>query len=212
MMGPMDDETLRLAIYRSFAMTGAPPDVSTYADGLARLAEQRHIALDRDGRIAMAHPFAAVPLGFSVMGSNTLWWGGCAWDSFAMPHLLTDEPSVLVATTCPGCHRALAWTVDRDAPPDGEEVAHFLTPTAHMWDDVVHTCANQRLFCNETCVDAWLARENLDRGYVIDLATLWRLAAGWYAGRLDPGYIRREPTAANDYLRSVGLQGEFWGL
>lgn len=36
----------------------------------------------------MAHPFTAVPLGFSVMGQDTLWWGGCAWDSFAIPHLL----------------------------------------------------------------------------------------------------------------------------
>ncbi|MGW6915370.1 hypothetical protein ACWGB8_16365 [Kitasatospora sp. NPDC054939] len=36
----------------------------------------------RDGdRVVMAHPFASVPLGFSVMGAHTLWWGGCAWDS-----------------------------------------------------------------------------------------------------------------------------------
>ena len=32
----------------------------------------------------MAHPFSTVPLGFSVMGNRTLWWGGCAWDSFAL--------------------------------------------------------------------------------------------------------------------------------
>jgi hypothetical protein len=46
----------------------------------------------------------------------------------------------------------------------------------------------------------------------MDLATLWRLARGWYAGRLDPGYERREPSAAKDYFRSVGLEGTFWGL
>jgi hypothetical protein len=67
--------------------------------------------------IVMAHPFAAVPLG-----------GGCAWDSFALPHLLPVEPEVLVATRCPGCGAALAWVVDRDRPPAGEEVAHFLVP------------------------------------------------------------------------------------
>ena len=46
----------------------------------------------------MAHPFATIPLGFSVMGRATLWWGGCAWDAFALPHLLPDELAVLVAT------------------------------------------------------------------------------------------------------------------
>ena len=160
----------------------------------------------------MAHPFSAVPLGFAVMGRHTLWWGGCAWDSFALPHLLTDEPDVLVATRCPGCDRALSWVVGRTAPPPGDEGAHFLVPVAHMWDDVVHTCNNQRLFCSPACVDDWLTRTSNTRGYVMDLATLWRLAEHWYDGRLERGYVRREPAAAADYLRSVGLVGEFWGV
>ncbi|HEX2744173.1 MAG TPA: hypothetical protein VHN16_07190 [Streptosporangiaceae bacterium] len=46
----------------------------------------------------------------------------------------------------------------------------------------------------------------------MDLATLWKLAAHWYDGRLDRGYARREPGQAQDYLRSVGLSGPFWGL
>ena len=46
----------------------------------------------------------------------------------------------------------------------------------------------------------------------MDLATLRRLAQGWYAGRLDRGYVRRDPTEAADYFRSVGLTGPFWGL
>jgi hypothetical protein len=81
-----------------------------------------------------------------------------------------------------------------------------------MWDDVVHTCSHQRIFCSETCVDAWLAASGRERGYVMDLATLWRLASGWYEGRLSPGYARREPSAAADYLRGAGLSGPFWGL
>ena len=51
---------------------------------------------------------------------------------------------------------------------------------------------------------------NNRRGYVLDLATLWRLAEHWYDGRLDRGYVRREPTAAADSLQSVGLTGAFW--
>ena len=49
-------------------------------------------------------------------------------------------------------------------------------------------------------------------GAVIDLATLWRLARGWYAGRLDRGYVRREPAEAHAYFREAGLRGAFWGL
>ena len=209
----MDSEEVRLAVYRSFASTGrAPTAESLDAEALRDLHDRRHVVLDEDGEIAMAHPFSAVPLGFAVMGRDTLWWGGCAWDSFALPHLLADEPEVLVATRCPGCDRALAWVVGRDAPPAGDEVAHFLIPAARMWDDVVRTCGHQRLFCGEPCVAAWLAGTENERGYVMDLATLWRLARGWYAGRLDAGYHRREPSEAKEYFRSVGLTGGFWGL
>jgi hypothetical protein len=46
----------------------------------------------------------------------------------------------------------------------------------------------------------------------MDLSTLWGLASGGYAGRIDRGYVRREPAAAAGYFRSVGLTGEFWGV
>ncbi len=160
----------------------------------------------------MAHPFSSVPLGFSVMGKETIWWGGCAWDSFALPHLLAWEGEVLVATRCPACSRPHAWSVGTQKPPDGDQVAHFLVPAAHMWDDVVHTCGHQRIFCSRDCVSRWLHDTGQDEGYVMDLPTLWRLASHWYDGRLDRGYVRREPSAAQDYLRCVGLSGSFWGL
>ncbi len=216
-------EDLRLAIYRSLASTGRAPDVAVLAAatgtreaevklGLRELAAARLLALDADGQVVLAHPFSTIDLGFSVKGTHTLWWGGCVWDSFAIPHLVPDEPEVLVATTCPGCGRAHAWVVGREAPPAGDQIAHFLVPAAHMWDDVVFTCGNQRVFCSDACLDAWLAREGRQRGYATDLATVWRLASGWYAGRLDRGYVRREPAAAHEYLRGVGLSGGFWGL
>lgn len=122
------------------------------------------MALDADGEVARAHPFTAVPLGFSVMGTDTLWWGGCAWDSFASPHLLPEQGPMLVATTCPACDTAHAWRVGNQKPPTGEQVAHFLVPSAHMWDDVVFTCAHQRIFCSTDCVDAWLTTTSNQRG------------------------------------------------
>jgi hypothetical protein len=218
----VDVEDLRLAVYGTFvagraptvaslaaAMKGSEPEVR---EGLAALAAQRHLALRADGEVAMAHPFTAVPLGFSVMGESTLWWGGCAWDSFAIPHLLPGQAPVLVATTCPGCGRPHAWMVGTEAPPPGDQVAHFLVPAARMWDDVVHTCGHQRIFCSEVCVDLWLEESGNERGSVMDLVTLWRFASRWYEGRLERGYVRREPSAAADYLRDVGLSGPFWGL
>jgi hypothetical protein len=218
----VDLEDLRLAVYDRFRhgqlprVTSLAKDLSStpeeVSSGLGTLAAQRHLALGADGEITMAHPFTAVPLGFSVMGRDTLWWGGCAWDSFALAHLLPEQGPVLVATACPACDTAHAWRVDNQSPPSGDQVAHFLVPASHMWDDVVHTCGNQRIFCSQKCVTTWLQQAGAQRGYVMDLATLWRLASGWYAGRLERGYLRREPSAAADYLRGAGLSGPFWGL
>jgi Alkylmercury lyase len=220
---PAFDEAVRVALYRGFAASGRCPSADELVEAagddeaavhaaLERLAEARHVALDADGAVVMAHPFTSRNLGFSVMGESTLWWGGCAWDSFALPHLLPQEPEVLVATRCPGCDTPHALVVRRDAPPEGELVAHFLVPMAHCWDDVVHTCRHQRLFCGERCVERWLADTGNERGYVMDLATLWRLAEHWYEGRLHSGYQRREPSAAAAYFAQVGLEGPFWGL
>jgi hypothetical protein len=219
-----DDETekIRVHVYRTFARSGRAPRREDLAASLGltieqvdaafrRLAEQRHLVLDTDGTIVMAHPFSSINLGFSVMGRDTLWWGGCAWDSFAIPHLVAEEPSVLVATTCPTCDRPHAWTVTRDAPPAGQQVAHFLIPAARVWDDVVRACGNQRIFCNEACVNAWLGSHGHAIGSAFDLATLWRLAQHWYDGRLDTPYRRREPSEAKEYFRQVGLVGKFWG-
>jgi len=218
-----DLESLRLAVYRAFAQDGRAPQNGVLAQqlgtdpagieaGLRALATARHLVLDAEGRIVLAHPFASIPLGFSAMGARTLWWGGCAWDAFALPQLVVSEPDVLVASRCPACDRPLAWVVGRDGPPRGPEVAHFLVPMAHVWDDVIRACGNQRLYCDERCVGAWLEQTGNGRGYVMDLSTLWRLARGWYAGRLDPGYVRRDPSAASAYFREVGLEGPFWGL
>ena len=91
-------------------------------------------------------------------------------------------------------------------------MAHFLVPMGKVWDDVVYACSNQRLFCAERCVQAWLASTGQARGYVLGLSTLWRLASGWYSGRLDSPYQRRDPQDAAGYFRSVGLHGPFWGL
>ena len=74
------------------------------------------------------------------------------------------------------------------------------------------TCSNQRIFCDDACIEEWLSRSGETPGYVMDLGVLWNLASDWYTGRLDSPYERRDPRAAADYFRSVGLHGPFWGL
>ena len=222
---PSDEsaEQVRRAVYRHLATTAQAPDRAELARQLSMttqtvdeaydaLAAAHHLVLDADGEIILAHPFATRSFAFSVMGARTLWWGGCAWDAFAIPHLVPDEPSALVATTCPACAKPLAWVVDRSAPPTGPGIAHFLVPAEHIWDDVVHTCSNQRIFCDADCVGAWLTKTGRSAGSIFGLDTLWRLAAHWYEGRLDSPYQRREPRQARDYFRGVGLTGAFWGL
>lgn len=212
---------VRFRIYDSFAKDGIAPNVEGLAEQtsltaseiqvvLQDLAASRHIVIDENYRILMAHPFSSIPLGFSVMGSSTLWWGGCAWDSFALPNLLSTE--VVVATTCPNCSQAHSWRVNPNMAPSGQQIAHFLIPTNRMWDDVVHTCGNQRIFCNESCLKEWLDSTENDYGYSMDLETLWRLSRSWYEGRLNYDYERREPSSATEYFKNAGLNGEFWGI
>jgi hypothetical protein len=45
----------------------------------------------------------------------------------------------------------------------------------------------------------------------MDIDTLWHFASRWYEGRFDRGYVRRDPSEAKDYFRSVGLIDPFWG-
>ena len=219
-MGTVHKE-VRFRIYEGFAKYGAPPTpedlardtsltISEIQTVLQELATTRNIVINEHYRILMAHPFSSIPLGFSVMGTSTLWWGGCAWDSFALPNLLSTE--VVVATTCLNCSQSHSWRVDPNTPPQGQQIAHFLIPTSRMWDDVIHTCGNQRIFCDEICLKKWLESSGNDFGYSMDLKTLWNLSRTWYEGRLNYEYERREPSAALDYFKSVGLRGEFWGI
>lgn len=81
---------------------------------------------------------------------------------------------------------------------------------AHVWDDVVHACQHQRIYCNHHCLDSDLAAHYAaDNGARFGLPTLWKLAQHWYAGRLDRGYRRRDPASTSSYFAKVGLTGPF---
>ncbi|WP_406628992.1 organomercurial lyase [Amycolatopsis sp. WGS_07] len=202
------DEDVRVAVYRAFASRGRPPTAPELADAahgslavakqaLHRMADPRWLWLDECEHVALAAPFAAVPLGFAVMGEHTMWWGGCAWDSFAIPHLVSGEPEVLVATRCPGCGEPSALVVRRDRPPKGAQVAYF--PASP--DQLAGDRGKQRLYCGESCVDS--------PGELLGLDALWHLAKDWYTGCLEPGYRPRGPVEAAEYFAANGRPDAF---
>lgn len=132
----IDLNELRAHVYRQFAEHARavrPDEVAaafgvTAADALdaLRALDDAHLLVLDPGRrrIVMAHPWAAGPMGFVVASDTQKWWGGCAWDSFAIPALVGS--ACLVATHCPACARVLALDVRPDVPPGdgaGEMVA-----------------------------------------------------------------------------------------
>jgi hypothetical protein len=146
---------------------------------------------------------------------DRMWWGGCAWDSFGIGAAL-GEP-VVIRTHCPGCGRDLTVRAGAAQPPEPGLVVRIPCPASRWWDDVVTTCANIRLFCDESHVEAWkragktrAAPPPADR--VISAVTIWRLAQPWYGDRLDPGWSSRTAAAAQRLLTQAGLTGDFWRL
>lgn len=108
---------LRREIFAAFAETGAPPEVEDRAT-LRSLAEQHVVALDDDGAILMAHPFAAHRLGTRVDAGGRTWWGNCAWDAY-------------------GIVAALGLT-DAAIDPDGT-LFHVAVPAREWWVDIGFT-------------------------------------------------------------------------
>jgi hypothetical protein len=95
----------------------------------------------------------------------------------------------------PACEQAHAWQVDDQEPPVGDQVAHFLVPTARMWDDVVFTCSNQRIFLLRDLRDR-VARSvrtpaRLRHGPTNPVATRLRLVRRPARARLRPTRAKR---------------------
>ena len=128
----MEDGDLRLrrAIFEAFAATGEPPAAEDGAT-LRALAEQHVVVLDADGRIEMAHPFAAHDRGARVDAGGGSWRGSCAWDAFGIVAALGLREATLTA-------QGLTLGVHEEGV-EGDAVFHVLVPAAHWWDDIAFT-------------------------------------------------------------------------
>jgi hypothetical protein len=122
-----DDLALRRAIFESFAATGEPGE----HEGLASLAAQHVVVLDDDGRVLMAHPFAAHREGARVESGGREWRGSCAWDAFGIVHALGLREATVTAQ---------GISVDvRGGSVSGDAVFGVLVPARHWWDDIAYT-------------------------------------------------------------------------
>jgi hypothetical protein len=68
------------------------------------------------------------------------------------------------------------------------------------------------LFRSEGHVLRWCESRELTRGGSLTPEQAWRLARGWYARKLAPDWRRHTVEEAEQLLREVGLEGEFWRL
>jgi hypothetical protein len=102
-------------------------------------------------RLAVYRCFARTGLEPTVAGLADA--VGASTDDVRQGLAALHEARHVVATRCPACRTPHAWVVDRHGPPAGSQLAHFLTPVSRIWDDVLRSCDNQRIYCDETCVD-----------------------------------------------------------
>ena len=121
---------LRRDVFRAFAETGEPPAVPGSPE-LRELVERHVVVLGDDGRIAMAHPFAAPGGAAHVRAGAREWWGSCAWDGLGIVAALGLREATLTST-------GVAVEV-RDGEPAGDALFHVLVPARHWWDDIGHT-------------------------------------------------------------------------
>ena len=136
----MSTDTVRAATYGCF-VDGEPATVPaiaarsglTVADvetALASLAEDHRLALADDGSVLMAHPFSAVPTGYTAEVGDRSWYANCAWDALAILALLGDG-----VTRKDG---SVLWTVEAgQVSPPG--LVHFVVPAREFWTDIGFT-------------------------------------------------------------------------
>jgi hypothetical protein len=126
-----DELALAREVYAAFAATGAPPAVAPGDERLVALAAHHVVALDGDGGILMAHPFAAHRDGVRVRAGAREWWGNCAWDAFGIVAALglTD------ATVDDGRLRLDV----RGGRAHGDALFHIAVPARAWWDDIGFT-------------------------------------------------------------------------
>jgi hypothetical protein len=144
------DTTVKLALYRTIADTGAVLTSAEVAQAtgmaendvrgaFARLHAKRLLVPEPGdpSRIRMAPPFSGVPTAFPVEAQGKRYYANCVWDAYGIAAALHADA---VIPACDGySDEPLTLEVREDQPITQPYVAHFAVPAAHWWDDIIHT-------------------------------------------------------------------------
>ena len=125
-------------ILDSFLDTGHPPEPSPL---WPRLADERWIVLDGDGRLRMAHPFSGVPTDFLVTGPHRSWFANCFWDALTVSAIvrLRLNHSTTIHTHCGHSRLPMLVDVGPQGPAPGPARIHFAVPLRDWWEDITFT-------------------------------------------------------------------------
>jgi hypothetical protein len=143
------DTTVKLAVYRHFAETGAAATAAELAGQLAcspedvrtaftRLRRNRVLLLEPDGEtIRMAPPFSGVPTPHRVEVGGQGYFANCAWDALGIPAAL--HRTAVVHSSCGQSGAPLELEVRLDGPEPSAWLFHCQVPAARWWADLVFT-------------------------------------------------------------------------
>ena len=144
------DTTVKLAIYRMIADTGATPTSAEVAQAtgmaendvraaFARLHAKRLLVPEPGdpSRIRMAPPFSGVATPFPVEAQGKRYYANCVWDAYGIAAALHADAVIPASDGYSG--EPLTLEVREGQPITQPYVAHFAVPAAHWWDDIVHT-------------------------------------------------------------------------
>jgi hypothetical protein len=213
---------LRYLINRFIFDKGFAPDVNQLSalskttifeveNGLKALADNHALVLHPNSlEIWIAHPFALFPTLFWVRTEEKQWWGNCAWCSFGIASLTTENTRIY--TKLEGEEHPLTIHIRTSRVVENDYVAHFPVPASKFWDNVIYTCANILIFKKEKDIDEWCLRHNKPKGQVIPLDQLWELSKLWYGNYILPSFKRKSKETAEQMFETVGLKGDFWKL
>ena len=126
---------LRRQIFRQFASTGEPPELSP--DELAALAREHAVVLDGEGRIAFANPFAVSPAPYTVVTPTRVRSAVCVWDGLGVAAALGEDARV--ECRCPDCQDQLCLEVRGGALAPTDTVVHFLVPAGRWYENLGYT-------------------------------------------------------------------------
>tara|TARA_R110002051_G_scaffold264123_2_gene324035 strand:- start:205 stop:906 length:702 start_codon:yes stop_codon:yes gene_type:complete len=156
----------------SFLEVGVPPDTAEFPNELLDDLSQRDLVHVRDGKIALAYPFATEKADFSVTIAGIWIQTVCAIDALGVAALAGR--STHVRCLCPVCQSP----TNVDIAADGLTIESTSSPDARVWTGVTEVgacaadtqCKSMLLFCSHAHLDAWRRNQSADmRGFDLSL-------------------------------------------